>query len=58
MTTWFKQRRKLWAAIITIMVMIILRKYEVTVPGLDQIVTDLIIGALGSFGVHQIRNDP
>lgn len=58
MAVWFRQRRKLWAAIITMMVLIILRKYEITLPGFDQIVTDMIVAALGSLGVHQVRNDP
>lgn len=47
---------KLWAAMATMVVMVMLRKFDVSIPGLDQIITDLVVGALGSFGVYQVSN--
>lgn len=40
----------------TMVVMVMLRKFDVSIPGLDQIITDLVVGALGSFGVYQVSN--
>lgn len=50
--------RKLFAALIGVAVLIGLRYFEVTVPGLEPIILELIVGGLTSIGVFQATNDP
>lgn len=47
---------KAWAAILGVSALIALRYYDVNIPGIDQVVLDVIVGALTSFGVYRVRN--
>jgi hypothetical protein len=59
-TLWKETRmskyNKLIAALVGVGVMIAARHFDLTLPGMDAIVMDLIIGALTSFGVYQVEN--
>lgn len=50
--------RKFIVAVLGVGAMIGMRYYGVTIPGLDAVVLDLIVGALTSWGVYQAANDP
>ena len=47
---------KLIAALIGVTALIAVRHYDVSVPGLEPIVMDLVVGALTAFGVYQVEN--
>lgn len=47
---------KLFAALIGVGALVAVRYFEVSVPGLEPIVMDLVVGALTAFGVYQFPN--
>ena len=47
---------KLWAALIGVLALFALRHFEVSIPGLDSVILELIVSALTAFGVYQVRN--
>jgi hypothetical protein len=47
---------KLWVAILFFGLMIAMQHYGFQLAGLQPIVLDLIVSALGAFGVYQVRN--
>ena len=49
---------KLVVAVGGVGVLIWTRKANVLIPGLDFLVQDLIVGALTSWGVYRVRNEP
>lgn len=52
-----KRYNKLWACMLSMLVMVILNERGITLPGLDQVVTNMMVGLLGSWGVYQVRNE-
>lgn len=47
---------KLWVAILFFAAMIAMQHYGFQLAGLQPVVLDMIVGALGAFGVYQVRN--
>lgn len=52
-----RKYRKLVAAVIGIAVLVAVQRFDVAVPGLSGIVSNLIVGALTAWGVYQVPND-
>lgn len=51
-----RKYRKLVAAVIGVAVLVAMQNYDIAVPGLSGIVSDLVVGALTAFGVYQVPN--
>lgn len=51
-----KRYRKLAAAVIGVGILVVMQNYDIAVPGLSGIVSDLVVGALTAFGVYQVPN--
>jgi hypothetical protein len=49
--------RKLIVAILGVAALFLLRHYDVSIMGLDQVILELIVSALTAFGVYQARNE-
>ena len=49
---------KALAAAIGIGILVYLNHSRISIPGLDQMVSDLIYGAFATWGVWQVRNGP
>ena len=47
---------KLWAALIGLCALLALRHFEVSLPGFDAVVLELIVSALTALGVYQVEN--
>lgn len=54
--TFLKPYGKAVVAVLGIAVLIFTHKANVSVPGLDAVLLDVIIGGLTSLGVYQVRN--
>lgn len=50
--------RKFLVALLGVAALFLLRHYDVSIMGLDQIVLELIVSALTAAGVYQVRNEP
>lgn len=55
-TNW-KRYKKLIPAILGVSLLIILKYYEIEIPGLGSIVLDWLVGAATVFGVYQVKNE-
>ena len=55
---YLKPYAKLVVAVGGVGVMIWTRNANILIPGLDYLVQDLIVGALTSWGVYQVKNHP
>lgn len=55
-TNW-KRYKKLIPAILGVTLLIILKYYEIDIPGFGSIVLDWLVGAATVFGVYQVRNE-
>jgi hypothetical protein len=53
----WKRYRKLIPAIVGVSVLIGLKYYQVTIPGLDAVVLDWLVSAGTVFGVYQAKNE-
>jgi hypothetical protein len=53
----WKRYRKLIPAIVGVSVLIGLKYYQVTIPGLDVVVLDWLVSAGTVFGVYQAKNE-
>lgn len=49
---------KLVVAVAGVGVLVWTRKANILIPGFDFLVQDLIVGALTSFGVYRVKNEP
>lgn len=49
--------RKFFAALIGVGALAAMRHFEVTVPGVDALVMELVVSALTAWGVYQVPND-
>lgn len=49
---------KFFVALIGVAVLFAMRHYNVSLPGLDSVVLELIVSALTAAGVYQVRNEP
>lgn len=49
--------RKLFACVVGVAALITMRHLDVTIPGIDAIVVELVVGVLTSFGVYQATNE-
>lgn len=56
--THWKRYKKLIPAVLGITLLIVLKYFEIEVPGLSMVVLDWLIGAATVFGVYQVRNEP
>lgn len=56
-TSW-KRYKKLIPAAIGVTLLIVLKYYEIDLPGFASIVVDWLVGAATVFGVAQVRNEP
>lgn len=45
-------------AVVGVSALFAMRYYKVEIPGLDSVVLELIVSALTTFGVYQVRNEP
>lgn len=52
-----KRYRKAVVAVIGVAALVAMRELDVTIPGIDAIVMELILSALTAFGVYQVSND-
>lgn len=52
-----RKRKKLIPLVVGLAVLIGLREYGVTIPGLDRIVQDILIAIVTLIGVERVRND-
>ena len=43
-------------AVAGVAVLIVTHRMNIAVPGLDDVILDVLIGTLTSFGVYQVRN--
>lgn len=50
--------RKLIAAFIGCAALVAVQHYNVNLPGLNDVVLEIVIAAATSFGVYQVRNEP
>ncbi len=53
----WKKYKKLIAAGVGLAVLVVIRENNITVPGLDALVMELIVSALTAFGVYQASNE-
>jgi hypothetical protein len=53
----WKAYKKLIASIVGVGIIVVFHKYDITLPGLDAFVMDILIGAGTSFGVYQATNE-
>lgn len=49
--------RKLYAVIIGTAALVAAQKFNIQIPGLEQIYTQLLLAAITSWGVYQVPND-
>lgn len=56
-TSW-KRYKKLIPAAIGVILLIVLKYYEIDIPGLSGVVLDWLIGSATVFGVYQVKNEP
>jgi len=49
---------KFFVALIGVAALFALRHYDLSIPGLDSVVLELIVSALTAAGVYQVRNAP
>lgn len=52
-----KRARKYWFAICGVGLFIAMNRFQIEIPGLPDLVRDLLIGLAVSEGVYQVRND-
>lgn len=55
-TNW-KRYKKLIPAILGVSLLILLKYYEIDIPGLGSIVLDWLVGGATVFGVYQVKNE-
>lgn len=53
----WKKYKKLIAAGLGLTILVIVRQNDISVPGLDSLVMELIVSALTAFGVYQASNE-
>lgn len=56
--THWKRYKKLIPAALGVALLIVLKYYEIDIPGLSTIVLDWLVGAATVFGVYQVKNEP
>lgn len=56
-TSW-KRYKKLIPAIIGMLLLFLLKRFEIEVPGLSDWVLELIISGAAAVGIAQVRNEP
>lgn len=56
-TNW-RRYKKLIPAVLGVTLLILLKYYEIEIPGLATIVLDWLVGAATVFGVYQVKNEP
>lgn len=53
----WKSIKKLISVVVGMVMLITLHKYDISIPGLDAVVLELVVGAGASFGVYQFTNE-
>jgi hypothetical protein len=53
----WKRYRKLIPAVLGVTLLVVLHRWEITIPGLDMILVDWIVSAGTVFGVYQAKNE-
>lgn len=56
-TSW-KRYKKLIPAFIGVMLLILLKYWDIDLPGFSAIVLDWLVGGATVFGVYQVKNEP
>lgn len=55
--TWdWKRFNKLWVAVVAFGTLFVMKRYDINIPGWDSAVLELILSALGAYGVYQVKN--
>lgn len=55
--TWDWQKfNKLWVALLAFGSLFLMKRFGITIPGWDSSVLELILSALGAYGVYQAKN--
>lgn len=52
-----KKYRKLLAAAIGLVVLFVLDRLDITIPGVSDMVLDMLVSAAVAFGVYQVPNE-
>jgi len=47
---------KLWVAVAAFASLFLMKRFGITIPGWDSSVLELILSALGAYGVYQAKN--
>lgn len=55
---WLSRYSKFIVAIAGVVVLFLMRRYDMEILGFDSVVLELIVSALTAAGVYQVRNSP